>query len=419
MLPSAEKEYVRDLARRLSEIAESPLNERVKQRWRDVNALRKPDRAPVLCSPVGCWPELLPEDALRCTDPWLRGIEREFRRALVKHDIGDDTPVEPYYAVGTVLAVDPPNVWGVDVRKHMPGSAGGAWAYDPPIKTEKDFDKLRIPRWSYDKAATERAVDRAEELLRGIMPVRLATRIPLSPTMGTDAADLRGLEQMMVDMAAAPELMHRLMAHIRDSNLQAIADLEAAGILTPNNIGGLFTSEPINPPSAGAAPSVRAGFQIPPEQKVTCKNLWGGANSQEFEGVSPAMWEEFCLNYQKPVLERYGLTQYGCCENVTERIDGILTIPNLRIFVSSAWTDLDKVIRKVGDRYTIMWRQKASEVVFTEDVERLRLGLLDGARRLQGCYYQIVLRELQTLSGHPDRLHVWTRMAIEAAEKCA
>jgi hypothetical protein len=43
--------------------------------------------------------------------------------------------------------------------------------------------------------------------------------------------------------------------------------------------------------------------------------------------------------------------------------------------------------------------------------------LFEGARQLQGRPYQIVLRELQTLAGHPDRLHQWTRLAIDAAEK--
>jgi hypothetical protein len=28
-----------------------------------------------------------------------------------------------------------------------------------------------------------------------------------------------------------------------------------------------------------------------------------------------------------------------------------------------------------------------------------------------------LLRELETLAGHPDRLHVWTQFAKEAAEK--
>jgi hypothetical protein len=45
--------------------------------------------------------------------------------------------------------------------------------------------------------------------------------------------------------------------------------------------------------------------------------------------------------------------------------------------------------------------------------------LEDGCRRRQGCRYQIVLRELQTLSGHPDRLHVWTRLPKEAAARFA
>jgi hypothetical protein len=338
--------------------------------------------------------------------------------ALIKHDIGDDTPVESYYAVPVKIVCDPPNTWGLDITKHRSGVAGGAWAYNPPLKTERDFDKLRMPHWSLDQEATERDVERYEELLRGAMPVRPACNIPLSPTMGTDAADLRGLEQLLFDMAAAPELMHRLMSYVRDCNLKAIDEYEAMGVLTPNNTGVMFCADPIGTTKNGDG----ALFVDQKKGSVpifACKNRWGGANSQEFEGVSPAMWEEFCLNYQKPVLERFGLTQYGCCENLTERIDAVLTIPNLRIFVCSAWTDLDKVIEHVRDRYTIMWRQKASEVVFTDDTERISQHLRDGARRLRGCYYQIVLRELQTLAGHMDRLHVWARMAIEAAERYA
>ena len=138
-------------------------------------------------------------------------------------------------------------------------------------------------------------------------------------------------------------------------------------------------------------------------------------NSQEFDQVSPRMWEEFCLAYQKPIFERYGRVGYGCCENLTHKIDGVLSIPNLRIFTCSAWTDMDRVIEKAGDRYCIMWRQKATDVVFPDDVAAIRKNLREGAAKLKGSYYQIVLRELETLHGHKDRLHVWTRLAKEAA----
>ena len=64
-----------------------------------------------------------------------------------------------------------------------------------------------------------------------------------------------------------------------------------------------------------------------------------------------------------------------------------------------------------------MWRQKASDVVFPDDVETIRRDLEKGCKQLQGYHYQIVLRELQTLSDHPDRLHEWTRAAKEAAAR--
>ena len=64
-----------------------------------------------------------------------------------------------------------------------------------------------------------------------------------------------------------------------------------------------------------------------------------------------------------------------------------------------------------------MWRQKASDVVFPDDEGAIRDDLMEGARQLQGHYYQVVLRELETLSGHPDRLHVWTAHAKEAVAK--
>jgi hypothetical protein len=72
-----------------------------------------------------------------------------------------------------------------------------------------------------------------------------------------------------------------------------------------------------------------------------------------------------------------------------------------------------------------MWRQKASDVVFPDDepgrpaAATIRRDLEKGCRQLQGFHYQIVLRELQTLSSHPNRLHEWTQAAIETAEKYA
>lgn len=210
---SKQRSTIRALAARIAELAASPENVRIIQRWRDVNALRKPDRAPVWCRPVGAWAEILPDEALACTDPWLRGIEIELRRILIKHDIGDDSPVEPWFPVDAAFDVDPPNLWGVEVRHQSSGVEGGSWAYDPPLKSEADFDRLRLPSFAYNERETQRRLDRAHDLLGDILPVRLVCDAPLSATLGTAAADLAGRE------LRSPDKILRQMREERDARL--------------------------------------------------------------------------------------------------------------------------------------------------------------------------------------------------------
>jgi len=131
------------------------------------------------------------------------------------------------------------------------------------------------------------------------------------------------------------------------------------------------------------------------------------------------MQEEFLLNYQIPLFQQFGAVQYGCCEDLSQKIGIVLKIPNLRVFVCSAWTNLDWLLEACGTRYTIMWRQSAAAVTLPDDTEPIQRHLEEGMRKLQGHYYQVVLRELETLHGHPTRLRDWARMGIQAAEKYA
>ena len=45
------------------------------------------------------------------------------------------------------------------------GVKGGAWAYDPPLKTAVDFERLRMPVFTYDERQTQRRLEWAGELL--------------------------------------------------------------------------------------------------------------------------------------------------------------------------------------------------------------------------------------------------------------
>ncbi len=403
MLESQQRDCVRELGRRVHALAVSAEYEARRRRWRDVNALRKPDRSPVWCKPIGCWPELLGEEELTCSDQPYRDLERLFRHYLIKHDIGDDSLIPRCFAVPAAIELDGEHEWGVEIRHVQPASPGGAWRFDPPIRQEADLARLRPPSYRHDEAETRRRLEEYAELFDGVMPVKLAAALPVSPHLGYLAAQLLGLDRLMLEMAANPAMVHRLMGFLQAGVAAAMDQVEAMGVLTENNDEEMYCSDPLK--------------TSPPAVPARICELWGQANSQEFELVSPEMWRDFLLDYQRPLLERYALVSYGCCENLTRKMAGVLTIRNLRIFVCSAWTDLGKLVELVGERYTIMWRQKATDVVYAPDLAPIRQHLEEGMKLSRGCFRQVVLRELQTLNGHPRRLHEWAAMAKEAAAK--
>jgi len=403
--PVREIALVRELARQVLELASSDEYEARRQRWRDVNERRKPDRAPVWCRPAGVWKELLPADSLECADPLCRSVEYTLRQHLYKHWVGDDHIVEPWWGVSAAWNCDTEYPWGLRTGRQIGSTELGGFRYDPPIKSEDDYERISVPTFTCNHGRTEEALSQMHDLLGEAMPVRLVCAPPLGPQLGTYLDQLRGMAPMLNDLAFRPDLVHRAMAKLTEGVLRALRAAEGTGLLTTNHHEPMFCSDPVN--------------GTPVDGKVRLHHLWTAANSQEFQEVSPRMQEEFLLNYQTPVFQQFGAVQYGCCEDLTHKIDLVLRIPNLRVFVSSAWTDLDKVIAACGTRYTIMWRQSAAAVVFPDDLAPIRRHLDEGMRKLQGHYYQVVLRELETLQGHPERLRDWARLAIEAAAKYA
>ena len=402
-----EIKYVRELAAEVVNIASEPRMAAIKQRWCDVNGLRRPDHSPVWCNPVGLWSELLPDSTLGCRDPLLRNLELTFKKLLIKRKIDDDTPINDYFKSGMVFDVTPENVWGVDIVRESLETEGSAWQYKSALQTPADFDRLRIPEYRYNPQKTAAAAAQLEEVLSGVMAVRI---VPFQgyfsiATICSAAASLRGMEQMMMDMMLEPELVHRLMNLIYDGVMRFLDAVEAAGKIVPNNDEPMFQSDPLRPGII--------------EKDYSLKDCWIAGNSQELDQVSPAMFEEFLLDYQKKIFARFGAVSYGCCENLTNKMDPVLAIPNLKIMVCSAWTNLDKLIAKVGTKHCIMWRHKASDVVCPHDTAALKQYINEGAKKLQGCYYQTILRELQTQMGHDNRLYEWTQISKEAAIKYA
>ena len=87
-----------------------------------------------------------------------------------------------------------------------------------------------------------------------------------------------------------------------------------------------------------------------------------------FVGVSPEMFKEFVFPYQEPIIGRFGLSYYGCCEPVHGRIKTIKQLPNLRKVSVSPWCDQEIMADELGQDY-VFCRKPKPTLISTEEFD--------------------------------------------------
>jgi hypothetical protein len=148
--------------------------------------------------------------------------------------------------------------------------------------------------------------------------------------------------------------------------------------------------------------------------------LWGFAAAQEYAWVSPAMHEEFLLNYQMPIMEKFGLVAYGCCEDLTLKLDMLKKLPNLRCIAITPKADVASSAENLKRDYVLSWRPNPADMIcngFYPD--KIRRILTDGMEAAKGCNIEIILKDIQTIEHNPGNLKEWVRIAKVIAEKYA
>ncbi|MDH7570165.1 MAG: hypothetical protein QHJ73_11335 [Armatimonadota bacterium] len=397
-----ERELVRDLARRYREIALDPVQEERRRLWRRQNSL-KGDR-PLIYVRAFAWSEL-PDSRCECTDPFLRAFENHFRQLLFWHSLHDDSIFEPWV---TVTARHRVSGWGVAPTATRTQQRG-SYKLDYPLKSLDDVEKLQPPRHEIDEEATARAVARTEELLGDILTVNV-DRKPAwwlwSADLSTDLGKLRGIENFMLDMHDNPDGLHRLLKFMSEGVLRAHQQAEAAGdwgLCAHYNQAMPYSEELPDP-----APNVNG---------VRRKQLWGYMAAQEFTLVSPAMHEEFLLRYQLPILKEFGLTAYGCCEDLTNKISMLRQIPNLRRIGVSPMANVARCAEQIGRDYVLSYRPSPTDMVgYGWNEERVRSILRRDLTACRGCHVDITLKDVETVQCDRDRPRKWvevTRSVID------
>ena len=396
---------VRDLAARYAQIAADGVQHERRQRWRSLNSL-EPARPPIYVRGGNCWDEVPELNERLCEDDLLAGIEHRLRRLLYWASLSDDSVFEPWLTIG---AVHRARGWGLEPDRTAPTEPGGAWKHDPPIREPEDIRKLVMPHHEIDEAATAERARRAGDAVGDILPIHV-DRGPAwrmwSADLATDLGHLRGIETFMLDMMDRPEWLHELMAFFRDGVLAAHQQAEDAGdwsLCEHQNQAMTYSRELADP--------------APDSYGARRSQLWGYAAAQEFTLVSPAMHEEFLLNYQRPILEKFGLLAYGCCEDLTRKIDMLRSLPNLRRIAVAPVADVQSCAEQIGADYVMSYRPNPAEMVccgFDENRIRRIVG-----RDLEACRGQcvdITLKDVNTVERQPERLAQWVRIVREVID---
>ncbi len=396
---------LRELARQVAEIAAKDVQDERRDLWRRHNSLQR-TRPLVYVRWFSVWWEIL-EPQLQCSDPLFRRAELALRDKIHQDRLGDDVIVEPWLTIPATHA-GPTDAcrWGPEIRHSSKTAAKGSWQFRPPLVEEADLDKLVMPDHRIDEQATARDLHRLTEAIGDILPVAVDRAPRYRHDISYEMAQLVGLEQMMLYMIDRPEWLHRLGAFLRDGILRTHEQAEAAGdwrLLNHNNQAMPYALE-LADPAPNGRPVGRA-------------QLWTHAASQETTLVSPAMFDEFILTYQIPITAKFGLSAFGCCEDLTRKIDLLRKIPNLRRIAVTPWADLGRCAEQIGTDYVLSWRPNPAEMVSRGfDPQRVRRIIREGLEITRGCHVDITLKDIESVGGNFDSLVQWTRIVRELVE---
>ena len=417
LVSKRDKYILRELAKYIKEISESPLMlERVKA-WTDNNDL-KPSRTMILLELGGLGPEFgllyeaFPEVTKfmerQCEGEFAYELERNLKGKCFSHmTINDDTVIDAYYNIGWEINY---GSYGVEVKHERGIDNNGrnlGFRIVPPIEDmTKALDVLKHREFSCNKKTPLERKAAVEEVFGDILEVRMRSSYWWTMGMTSALIDLIGMENMMVGMIEEPEAIHAIMNFLCEDHIRFAKYLENEGLICPNTGNDYLGSG-----SRGFTASLPQKGQRP-DGGAYLKDCWVLLESQETTVISPDMFNKFVLPYHKRIAEIFGLVYYGCCEPVNNRIKFIKTIPNLRSVSVSPWCD-EEVMAKVCAGNYVYSRKPAPSLLsgHSIDYDAVRRDIKNTLKTAGGCNLEIIMKDLHTTSGDIMRVKNWVDIA--------
>ena len=405
------KEYLRlrELGKKLAEIAALPVQEEKKKLWIANNDL-KPARPMVYIDEIP-WHEInhSPELRQECEEPFLRSIEEYILKLLYrwKH-FPCDMVVEKYLSI-------PKTVSGLNYGAHVVEEALKtndendvySHKYLDQIATQEQLDAIKPDIIGTNTELDKRHLDICNEIFDGIMQIRLQG-VQIYGCVWDQITKMRSVEKIMWDLVDRPEFIIQTVQKLVDITMSTIDQCEKLGLLDARlpyvHCTGAYTNDlPQKDYDGGNARP---------------KDCWGRGMAQAFAVVSPAMHEEFEIDLVMPIFERFGLVYYGCCEPLEKKIGIIRKIRNLRKISISPYSNVDESADNIGKDYVLSLKPNPAFLVngINEREIRAQIETALKACKRSGSPLEIIMKDISTVSGKPESLDLWNRITMEYIE---
>lgn len=380
-----------------------------RQLWSAHNSFEKV-RTPIYIRD-GWWSRETIEPLLECENEFLRQIELYLRKMIFQFEIGDDFVIEKYIKISAVHILPGHSAWGLDRKMDISNRQSGCNRILAALEDISDLSALKIPVHKIDEDKTRQMREILEDLVGDIMPV-VVERSPFwsrwHGDIPTHLAYLLGIEGLMWAIYDNPKELKQLVEFMSKGILKAHDEAEAAGDFS------YLSHENQSIPYLKGLKGPDGG-----EEQVKRNQLWYFCAAQEFALISPEHHNEFLLEYQKPIIEKYAYSSYGCCEDLTKKIDMLRSVKNLRRIAVSPFSDARDCAQQIGRDYIASWRpDPASTVCLGFDSKYIHKYLKDAKRAFEdnSCRYDICLKDVHTIQGDGKRLIEFTKIARQIAE---
>lgn len=398
----AQRDVIRDLGRQYAEIAALPRQRETIDGWRRLNGLQS--TRPMVRIDQLPWSELdWGRQEMVNREGHLRAVEAHLRKTIYAwENFRADMVVLPELALTKTVR----NArLGPAVRVER---VGLSQRYAEQLATVEEVRALETPIIETDPELDRRRLEEVGEILDGILPVRLAG-LGRHSGLWDGITTIISPERMLYDLIDRPEYVTELIGKFVAMESGVLDQFEEQGLLeaAPAEIHctGAFCDE---------LPSAEYDGKT-----ATAKDAWTFSMAQMFSDVSPAMQDEFDITPLKPLLERYGLVYYGCCEPLHNKIDIIRKIRNVRKISVSPWADKEIAAERIHGDYVFSAKPNPAYVAmgsFHADLVRKDLAETVEICRRHNTPCELILKDVSTVCNDPTRLTAWEQIAMEVVD---